>query len=71
MADFIYVGVCKTTGSIRATCCDDLGYEKDTAKLVADWITRGLSVERLSADQYRTRIATLSTDTKDGGAPDV
>jgi hypothetical protein len=54
-ATHIYVGVRKIDGSIRAACCDDAGEEKETAKLVADWIKRGLSVERLTEDEYQAR----------------
>lgn len=56
-AEYIYIGVRKSDGSIRATCCDDAGEEEDTAKKVADWIKRGLSVERVSDAEYRERIA--------------
>lgn len=63
-AEFIYVGVRKSDGSIRAMCCDDAGEETDTAEKVADWITRGLHVERLSDAEYRRRIGSDSTETK-------
>jgi hypothetical protein len=43
--DFAYIGV--KDGSVRAIVFDDAGYEKDTAKLVAEWITMGRTVERL------------------------
>ncbi len=56
-AEFIYVGVRTADGSIRATCCDDAGYERDTAAKVSDWIKRGLAVERLSDAEYRKRIS--------------
>lgn len=55
-AEFIYVGIDKASGSIRAAVCDDEGYEKDTAKYVADWIKRGLIVERLTDAEYHARI---------------
>lgn len=56
MTEFIYIGFRKSDGSIRATCCDDVGEEADTAAKVADWIKRGLSVERVSDDEYGKRI---------------
>lgn len=56
-ATHIYIGVRKSDGSIRATCCDDAGEEADTAKKVADWIARGLAVERVSDAEYRNLIA--------------
>ena len=34
-------------GKVSAMCWDDPGYEKDTAKYVADWIKRGDTVERI------------------------
>ena len=56
-AEHIYIGVRKTDGSIRAVCCDDEGEEKDTAKMVANWVARGLSVERVTRDEYSKRIS--------------
>ena len=56
-AEYIYIGVRKSDGSIRATCCDDAGEEADTASKVADWIKRGLSVERVTDAEFRKRIA--------------
>lgn len=61
-AEYIYIGVRKTDGSIRAVCCDDVGEEKDTAKMVADWVARGLSVERITQAEYSRRISTMSAD---------
>ena len=55
-AEFIYVGVRPSDGTIRAACCDDAGQEADTAQYVADWIKRGLTVERLTDDEYQKRI---------------
>lgn len=55
-AEYIYIGVRKADGSIRAVCCDDEGEEKDTAKMVADWVKRGLNVERVTRDEYSKRI---------------
>lgn len=68
-ADFIYVGVCKLTGSVIAACCDDVGYEKDTAKYLADWASRGLAVERLSNTEYQTRIRAHRAEGPDTGGP--
>lgn len=68
-AEYIYVGVCKRTGSIIAVCCDDEGYEKDTAKYLADWVCRGLAVERLSNADYQTRIRNPRADDSDTGGP--
>ncbi len=56
-AEYIYIGVRKSDGAIRATCCDDVGEEADTAAKVADWIKRGYAVERLTDAQYRERLA--------------
>jgi len=56
-AEFIYIGVRKSDGSIRASCCDDPGEEADTAEKVSDWIKRGLTVERLTDAEYQSRVA--------------
>jgi hypothetical protein len=61
-ADYIYIGVRKSDGSIRATCCDDAGMEIDTAAKVADWIKRGLSVERLTDADFRKRLCVTHTN---------
>jgi hypothetical protein len=57
-AEFIYVGIRKSDGSMRAMCCDDEGSEEHTGEIVADWIKRGLIVERLSDADYRARLKT-------------
>lgn len=56
-AAHIYVGIRKSDGSVRAMCCDDEGVEEQTAEIVADWIKRGLSVERMPAAEYTQRLA--------------
>lgn len=56
MVEFIYAGIRKGDGSIRAMCCDDEGAEDHTAECVADWIKRGLMVVRMSRDEYRVRL---------------
>jgi hypothetical protein len=56
-AEYIYIGVRPSDGSIRAVCCDDPGEEKDTAKHVAQWIKRGLVAERVTKAEYSARIA--------------
>ena len=68
-ADHIYVGVRKSDGSLRAMCCDDEGVESQTAEIVADWIKRGLSVERIPAAEYLQRLAASrpSQGTSSGG----
>lgn len=71
-AEFIYVGVCKSSGRIIAAYCDAQGYEKNIAKNLADWVRRGLVVERLSDTEYQARIRASRTkvsagDQKDGG----
>jgi hypothetical protein len=44
-SDFAYIGV--KDGTIRAIVADDPQYAKDTAKLVAEWIEMGRSIERV------------------------
>jgi hypothetical protein len=56
LADYIYVGVRKSDGSIRATSWDDEGCENEIAATLSDWIRRGLAVERLTDDEYRARM---------------
>jgi hypothetical protein len=58
-AEFIYIGIRKGDGSMRAACCDDEGCEEQTAEIVADWIKRGLIVMRLSDADYRARLETM------------
>jgi predicted Zn-dependent protease len=57
-AGFVYVGIRKSDGSIRAASCDDAGWEAQNAELIADWIKRGLAVERLSDADYQARLKT-------------
>jgi hypothetical protein len=67
-AEYIYVGIRKGDGAVRAMCCDDEGCEAQTAEIVSDWIKRGLIVERLSDADYRARLrANLNTPPK--GSP--
>jgi hypothetical protein len=58
-AEFIYIGIRKGDGAMRAMCCDDEGCEEQTAEIVADWIKRGLIVMRLSDADYRARLKTI------------
>jgi hypothetical protein len=55
-ADYVYVGIRKSDGSMRAMCCDDAGCEAQTAEIVADWIKRGLVVQRFTDADYRIRL---------------
>jgi hypothetical protein len=55
MSEYIYIGV-RADGKIRAMCCDDDGEENETAKYIANWIRRGLKVERVSDAEYRKRM---------------
>jgi hypothetical protein len=43
---FMYVAK-KACGRVAASCWDDENSKKDTAKTVADYIRRGLTVERI------------------------
>jgi hypothetical protein len=43
---FMYVAK-KACGRVAASCWDDADSKKDTAKTVADYIKRGLTVERI------------------------
>lgn len=46
--DFIYIGICEGCGTYVRFVVDVRGFEKDTAKEVADMIARGMRVERIS-----------------------
>lgn len=35
---------------------DDPGYEKDTAKTIASWVRKGLTIERLLSEQACARL---------------
>jgi hypothetical protein len=54
LATHAYIGV--KDGSARAIVFDDPGYEKDTAKIVSDWIKMGRAVERLPVKEACERI---------------
>lgn len=54
-ATHAYIGVNKD-GQARAIVFDDPGYESDTAKIVAEWITMGRTVERLPVKEAAARI---------------
>lgn len=56
-SEFMYIGIRKGDGSMRAMVCDDEGVEDQTADIVADWIRRGLIVERIPAADYLPRLA--------------
>jgi hypothetical protein len=52
--DFLYVGI--KDGTIRAFVVDDPKYPKDSAKLVAEWIRMGRTVERMDRKVALARI---------------
>ena len=54
---FAYIGVRKSDGSVRAMVFDMPGFEKDTAKLVHDWIIEGRAVERIPASEVHARMS--------------
>jgi len=49
-----YIGI--EDGRVRAICRDDPGYEKSTAKMVANWIKEGRTVERVTVTEGMARI---------------
>lgn len=55
--EYVYVGIRKDDGSMRAMSYDDEGAENEVAACVSDWIRRGLMVVRMSGDEYRARLS--------------
>lgn len=53
---FAYIGV-NEAGSVRAIVIDDPKYKKDTAKLIAEWVTMGRTVERVDLAEAHRRMA--------------
>jgi hypothetical protein len=51
-----YIGINKE-GSCRAACVDEPAAAKQTARTVADWIKRGLTVERVTVAEARKRLS--------------
>lgn len=51
---YAYVGI--KDGTIRAIVFDDTRYPDDTARLVADWIKIGRTVERLPLSDAVSRM---------------
>lgn len=62
--DFVYVGI--KGGTIRALVVDDPKYPKDTADLVAEWITMGRTVERVDRKVAVDRMKIELKDRTDG-----
>lgn len=52
---FAYIGINKD-GTVRAICRDERGEEKSTAKIVAEWIIMGRTIERHSMDVAMDRF---------------
>jgi hypothetical protein len=50
-----YIGINKQ-GEVRAFVTDDPGDEHDTAKLVAEWIRMGRTVERVTVEEMHRRM---------------
>lgn len=61
-ATHAYIGIRPSDGSVRAICCDDPGYEKETARAVAEWIREGRIVERLPIEEARMRMRAQSLE---------
>ena len=51
-----YIGINKE-GKCRAAAVDNPEHAKDVAKTVADWIKHGLTVERVTVEEARKRLA--------------
>lgn len=47
-----YVGL-RECGCIRAVAVDSPQYKKETAKAVASWMKRGLTIERWTSERVR------------------
>ena len=55
-----YIGI-NAKGQCRAACVDDndasQARRKDTAKTIAEWIKSGLTIERVTVEEARKRLA--------------
>lgn len=56
LATYAYIGIRISDGSVRAIVCDDPGYEKQTAEIMADWEAMGRRVERLPIAEAKARM---------------
>lgn len=54
-ATHAYIGI-NEAGECRAIVCDDPGCEKDTARMVGEWIRDGRKVERLPIEEAKVRF---------------
>jgi hypothetical protein len=70
-AEYLYVAIRKSDGSMRAMCVDDEGEGDNTGFHVGDWIRRGLMVVRMSDAEFRKRLApeTTPATTTNGAHP--
>jgi hypothetical protein len=56
-----YIGINKA-GECRAACVDDPEFSADTAQTVAEWIKRGMIVERVTVGEARERLSAKEVD---------
>jgi hypothetical protein len=61
---FAYVGI-NAAGSVRAVVIDDPKFKASTAKLLAEWVMMGRTVERMDIAEAHRRMAL----TKQGSEP--
>jgi hypothetical protein len=54
---FSYIGKCKKCGNYVAVVADEAGFEKETAKIVAEFIKDGLIIERVTHDFVRENFS--------------
>jgi hypothetical protein len=55
-ATHAYIGIRIADGSCRAICCDDPGYEDQTAEIIAEWESMGRRIERLPIAEAKSRM---------------
>lgn len=57
MPEFAYIAKKKSQpGAAYAVCVDDLRFKKETAEVVAEWITEGAIVERVPIEVAREML---------------
>lgn len=62
---FMYLAS-RPCGRVAASCWDDAGAEKDTAKSVADWIKRGLTIQRIARREGDEQINWICDECRGG-----
>lgn len=54
---YAYVGVCRKCGALCCASVDTPERTKENARYTSQWIRQGMTVERVTADVVRARLA--------------